>query len=73
MEIKNHQSVVQRSFLSFILENSALMKSCVTSACEALIAQESNLNDLDVGCGDGDTGSTLATGCNGEIGCLSWC
>ena len=43
------------------------MKSCIKSACEALIAHESHLNDLDVGCGDGDTGSTLATGCDGRF------
>ena len=58
---------VDVGWLLLISENANLMKSCIKSACEALIAQESHLNDLDVGCGDGDTGSTLATGCNGRF------
>ena len=58
---------VDVGWLLLISENANMMKSCIKSACEALIAQESHLNDLDVGCGDGDTGSTLATGCNGKF------
>ncbi|XP_017796214.1 PREDICTED: triokinase/FMN cyclase-like, partial [Habropoda laboriosa] len=36
-----------------------LLKQCLKSACEAIIQKEAHLNDLDRGCGDGDTGSTL--------------
>ncbi|XP_043519333.1 triokinase/FMN cyclase-like isoform X2 [Frieseomelitta varia] len=40
-------------------ELQSLLKQCLKSACESIIQQESHVNDLDRGCGDGDTGSTL--------------
>ncbi|CAK9816732.1 Triokinase/FMN cyclase [Anthophora quadrimaculata] len=36
-----------------------LLKECLKNACENIIQKEAHLNDLDRGCGDGDTGSTL--------------
>ncbi|XP_043280408.1 triokinase/FMN cyclase-like isoform X2 [Venturia canescens] len=35
-----------------------LMRDCLKNACDAIIANEEKINDLDRGCGDGDCGST---------------
>lgn len=39
-----------------------LTKQCIEAACHALLDSEAELNDLDAKVGDGDCGSTLATG-----------
>ncbi|XP_058808778.1 triokinase/FMN cyclase-like isoform X2 [Phymastichus coffea] len=36
-----------------------LLKNCLQEACEAIIAKEKVINELDLGCGDGDCGTTL--------------
>ncbi|XP_017883395.1 triokinase/FMN cyclase-like isoform X3 [Ceratina calcarata] len=51
--------VVERRGVEVGPDMQTLMQRCVRSACEALIREEDRLNDLDRGCGDGDTGSTL--------------
>lgn len=43
-------------------ETSALVYKAVKGLCDALIANESQLNELDTQAGDGDCGSTLKTG-----------
>lgn len=45
--------------MEITLELQNLLKQCLKSACESIIQKETHLNDLDRGCGDGDTGSTL--------------
>ncbi|CAK9801852.1 Triokinase/FMN cyclase [Anthophora plagiata] len=64
---KSAQKVVQHTQVQVVekigteinkdLQN--LLKECLKSACEGIIQKEAHLNDLDRGCGDGDTGSTL--------------
>ncbi|XP_050472812.1 triokinase/FMN cyclase-like isoform X3 [Bombus huntii] len=56
--------------MEITLELQNLLKQCLKSACESIIQKETHLNDLDRGCGDGDTGSTLnrlATGILGNL------
>ncbi|XP_067939748.1 triokinase/FMN cyclase-like isoform X2 [Watersipora subatra] len=43
-------------------DSGRLMKEAIMAACHALTAATQYLNELDEGCGDGDTGSTLALG-----------
>ena len=41
------------------------MRKCVESVCDALVASEEELNDLDRVSGDGDCGTTFNSGCTG--------
>ena len=43
------------------------MKKVILSACNALAMATNLLNELDEGCGDGDTGTTLACGTEGWL------
>lgn len=52
-------------YIHYTLETAAVIKAAILSACDSIISKESLLNDLDVGCGDGDAGSTLVQGCQG--------
>ena len=42
------------------------MKSCTEEVCKSLLANEALLNELDRGGGDGDCGTTLKSGAQGE-------
>lgn len=44
-----------------------LFKTCLKAISEALKENEDMLNELDKGCGDGDTGSTLCRMANGYM------
>ena len=48
------------------LEHALLLHRAVTAACQALIASYQELNRLDSACGDGDCGSTLKSGAEGN-------
>ena len=48
-----------------ISEWSKMLEKAVTSACEALIAHETELNEFDTQAGDGDCGSTFKLGAKG--------
>ncbi|XP_017756016.1 PREDICTED: triokinase/FMN cyclase-like [Eufriesea mexicana] len=50
---------VEKAGIEIAKELQNLLKQCLTSASENLIEKEMHLNELDRGCGDGDTGSTL--------------
>ena len=43
-----------------------LLRKCFEDICKLLVENESRLNDLDKGSGDGDTGTTLRNGAAGE-------
>ena len=43
-----------------------MIQRCVAEICEYLLSNEERLNDLDRGSGDGDCGTTLKSGCNGN-------
>jgi dihydroxyacetone kinase len=48
----------------------AVIRKCVEAACQALISSEAELNELDAKVGDGDCGSTLATGARAVLDAL---
>lgn len=48
-------------------EEALLFKKCLKAISEALQENENKLNELDKGCGDGDTGSTLCRMANGIL------
>ena len=43
-----------------------VLKACTEQICKSLVANEALLNELDRGSGDGDCGSTLKSGAQGE-------
>lgn len=45
--------------ISLNVREQRLIKTCLENACAAIVEQETYLNELDRGCGDGDCGSTL--------------
>ena len=51
-------------------EASILVRRCIEAACHALINSETELNDLDAKVGDGDCGSTMATGAHAILNAL---
>lgn len=57
--------IISNSFL-FFTDTSALIYSALKAACKKLVSREKELNDLDTQSGDGDCGSTIALGANGE-------
>ena len=50
----------------FCLDVGDMLLSAVTSACNALISSEQQLNQFDTQAGDGDCGSTLKLGAKGK-------
>ncbi|CAL7941747.1 unnamed protein product [Xylocopa violacea] len=51
--------ITKRRGIEIDTQLQVLFEQCLKGACEALIQKEIHLNELDRGCGDGDTGSTL--------------
>ena len=47
------------------------IKTAISSACQAIIRSEVELNELDTQCGDGDCGATLKGGAEGRNDCSS--
>ena len=43
-----------------------VLKACTEQICKLLVDNEALLNELDRGSGDGDCGSTLKSGAQGE-------
>jgi len=43
-----------------------VLKACTEQICKSLVDNEALLNELDRGSGDGDCGSTLKSGAQGE-------
>ena len=44
-----------------------MLKACAEQICKLLVDNEALLNELDRGSGDGDCGSTLKSGAQGEL------
>ena len=54
-----------------LLLNADLVRKCIQAACEAVLRLEGELNDLDGKVGDGDCGTTMATGARAVNAALS--
>uniref|UniRef100_A0A7S3JST3 Dihydroxyacetone kinase n=1 Tax=Aureoumbra lagunensis TaxID=44058 RepID=A0A7S3JST3_9STRA len=51
-----------RPFSAFLAKDAPTLKTAITVACQALINNEAYLTELDTAVGDGDCGTTLASG-----------
>ncbi|KAG8271310.1 triokinase/FMN cyclase-like isoform X2 [Homalodisca vitripennis] len=57
--VKNLEADTQMEGPTITSEEAVKLKQCLKTVAEALKSNEHTLNELDKGCGDGDTGSTL--------------
>jgi dihydroxyacetone kinase len=54
-------------YRSATLSSNAAMERAIRAVCDRLVACEAELNELDRKCGDGDTGTAIATGCRAVL------